>query len=224
MDIFHFQLHWMANKNASFIMICSWASFFSRSLFLSMDAVYSQPIWTFSNPNTHRIVSTEIQKWKALQFTVNVFLLRNKNIHVKFYYWNCKCRYYSAILIGECRQNLIKNVIISAFHFDSSNLIKNSFVCCQWVYLFGNFFFVFFWYTRKSFLNWSFLQWIFGVKNLSYFEMWLFNFMSFPSQFVHCNSFSLVVRLSVTFMCCCWISRSIRNGYTMLIAALWKVN
>lgn len=33
-------------------------------------------------------------KWKTMQFTVNVFLLRNKNVHVKFYCWNCKCRYY----------------------------------------------------------------------------------------------------------------------------------
>lgn len=120
-------------------------SFLFLSLFLSMDMHFIPNLYECFRIQTHieNCFTTKIQKWKAMQFTVNVFLLRNKNIHVKFYYWNCKCRYYSAILIGECRQNLIKNVIISAFHFDSSNLIKNSFVCCQWVYLFGKFYFFF---------------------------------------------------------------------------------
>lgn len=66
---------------------------------------------------------------KRIAFTVNVFLLRNKNIHVKFYIIGIASAVIIAILIWECCRNLIKKCRYICVSFWLCNSINISFVC-----------------------------------------------------------------------------------------------
>lgn len=81
-----------------------------------------------------------------MQFTVNVFLLRNKNVHVKFYYWNCKCRYYSESQCDVCKFRWESYWFSTQLVYLVSkciNVIKYSLVSSIWFR------------TFRSYQNWS---------------------------------------------------------------------